>query len=135
MSLTTFFKLYLVALPVFLIVDLVWLGIVARGFYRSELGHLMRPDINWGAAFLFYAIFVAGIVVFATWPGIERESLLRSILLGAFLGLVAYAAYDLTNLATLAGFPVRMALVDLCWGAVLCGVVSGVTYLAWGWVG
>jgi len=131
---TTFLKLYGVALPTFLLIDLVWLGVVARGFYRDRLGHLLRPDVNWAAALTFYALFVAGIVVLAVWPAMERESFSRAVLLGAFLGLVAYAAYDLTNLATLRDFPLTVAVVDLCWGAVLCGAVSAVTYRAWLWM-
>jgi len=128
---TTFLKLYAVALPTFLVVDLIWLGVVARSFYRDQLGHLMRPDVNWAAALAFYAIFVAGIVILAVWPAVERESLARALALGALLGLVSYAAYDLTNLATLRDFPLTMAMVDLVWGAVLCATVSGVTYAVW----
>jgi uncharacterized membrane protein len=128
---TTFLKLYAVALPTFLVVDLIWLGVVARSFYRDQLGHLMRPDVNWAAALAFYALFVAGIVILAVWPAVERESLGRALALGALLGLVSYAAYDLTNLATLRDFPLTMALVDLVWGAFLCATVSGVTYAVW----
>jgi uncharacterized membrane protein len=128
---TTFLKLYAVALPTFLVVDLLWLGVVARSFYRDQLGHLMRPDVNWPAALAFYALFVAGIVLLAVWPAVERESLARALALGALLGLVSYAAYDLTNLATLRDFPLAMALVDLVWGAFLCATVSGVTYVGW----
>jgi len=123
-------KLYAVAFVSFMVIDLVWLGVVARSFYRTELGHLMRPNVNWTAAVLFYLIFVAGIVVFAVLPAIGRESLGQALVLGAFFGLVTYAAYDLTNLATLEGFPVRMAAVDMLWGMILCAAVSGVTYLA-----
>lgn len=124
-------KLFAIALPTFLVIDLTWLGIVARPFYRSQLGPLMRADVNWIAAVLFYCIFVAGIVVLAVWPAVERESLSQAITLGAILGLVAYAAYDLTNLATLAGFPTAMAVVDLIWGTVLTGTVSAITYKVW----
>ncbi len=131
----TFLKLYAVALPTFLLVDLLWLGVVARSFYRAQLGHLMRTDVNWTAALAFYALFVAGIVVLAVGPGVERESLGRAVALGALLGLVSYAAYDLTNLATLRDFPLTVALVDLAWGAVLCATVSAVTFKVWFWMG
>ena len=80
---------------------------------------------------LFYLIFVAGIVVLAVWPAIERQSLAHAVALGALFGLVTYAAYDLTNLATLEGFPVRMVVVDMLWGTVLCTSISTVTYLVW----
>jgi uncharacterized membrane protein len=129
MSLSTFFRLYAVALPVFLVIDLIWLGVVARSFYQGQLGHLMRANVNWAAAFAFYALFVAGIVVLVVWPAVERQSLQHALLMGALLGLVTYAAYDLTNLATLEGFPLTVAVVDLAWGAVLCASVSTITYL------
>jgi uncharacterized membrane protein len=128
MSVATFFKLYAVALPTFLVMDLIWLGVVARSFYQSQMGHLMRAQVNWVAAIAFYLLFVAGIVVLAVWPAVERQSFTHALALGALLGLVTYAAYDLTNLATLEGFPLTVALVDLAWGTVLCATVSAVTY-------
>jgi uncharacterized membrane protein len=108
---------------------------LAKSFYRAQLGHLLRADVNWTAALTFYALFVTGIVLLAVWPAVERESLGRAVALGALLGLVSYAAYDLTNLATLRGFPLTMALVDMVWGSVLCAIVSAVTYKAWFWLG
>ena len=86
--------------------DLLWLGVVAKGFYQEYLGHLMRPDVIWGAALLFYSIFIAGVLVFSVLPGLETQSLGYSIALGAFLGLVTYATFDLTCLAMLKDFPV-----------------------------
>lgn len=130
MTMSDFFKMYAVAFTAFLIIDLIWLGVVARSFYQAQMGHLMRANVNWGAAIIFYLIFVAGIVLLVVWPAIERQSLVHAIVFGAVLGLVTYAAYDLTNLATLEGFPLTVALVDLVWGAVLCSSVSAVTYAA-----
>jgi uncharacterized membrane protein len=92
------------------------------------MGHLMRSNVNWAAAIAFYLLFVAGIVVLVVSPAIERRSLMAALALGGLFGLVTYAAYDLTNLATLEGFPLRVALVDLVWGTVLCATVSAVTY-------
>ena len=129
MSVSTFVKLYAVALPVFLVIDLLWLGVVARSFYQSQMGHLMRPQVNWLAAIAFYLVFVAGIVVLAVWPALERQSFSHALALGALLGLVPYAAYDLTNLATLEGFPLTLAVVDLCWGTILCAAVSAICYV------
>ena len=129
MTIANFFKLYPVALAAFLVIDLVWLGVVARGFYQSQMGHLMRANVNWAAAIVFYVVFVAGIVVLVVRPALEQESLALAVGLGALFGLVTYAAYDLTNLATLDGFPLRVALVDLTWGTVLCATVSTITYL------
>lgn len=125
----TFARLFLIALPTFLIIDLVWLGVLARPFYQAQLGPMMRPDVNWPAAFLFYFIYVAGIVILAVQPAVDAGSLWRAAYLGAVLGLVAYAAYDLTNLATMAGFPGTMAIVDLIWGTVLTASVSSITFL------
>ena len=130
MNASLFLKLYAVAFVTFMAIDLVWLGVVARSFYRAQLGPLMRSDVNWVAAVLFYVVFVAGIVVLAVWPAIERGSLAHAMALGALFGLVTYAAYDLTNLATLEGFPVRMVIVDMLWGTVLCTSISTITYLA-----
>jgi uncharacterized membrane protein len=130
MTWSVFFKLYAVAVVTFLVIDLVWLGVVARSFYQAQIGHLMRANVNWAAAIVFYLVFVIGIVVLVVWPAVEHQSLARAIGLGALLGLVTYAAYDLTNLATLKGFPLTVALVDLAWGTVLCATVSAVTYLA-----
>jgi len=130
MTWSVFFKLYAVAVVTFLVIDLIWLGVVARSFYQAQIGHLMRPNVNWTAAIVFYLIFVSGVVVLVVWPAIEQQSLRQAILLGALFGLVTYAAYDLTNLATLEGFPLTVAAVDLVWGMVLCSTVSVVTYLA-----
>ena len=129
MTIGGFLKLYSVAVVIFLIIDLIWLGVVARSFYQTQIGHLMRPTVNWAAAAAFYLLFVLGIVVLSVMPAIERQSLTHAIILGGLLGLVTYAAYDLTNLATLEGFPLKVALVDLVWGTVLCATVSTMTFL------
>lgn len=130
MNLPIFLKLYAVAIVAFFIIDLTWLGVVARSFYQSQMGHLMRANVNWAAAVVFYLIFVVGIILLAVWPAVEKQSLGHAVVLGALLGLVTYAAYDLTNLATLDGFPFKVVLVDMIWGTVLCAAVSGITYLA-----
>ena len=130
MTIAGFFKLYAIAVVTFLVMDLIWLGVVARSFYLAQMGHLLRANVNWTAAIVFYLIFVVGIVILAVWPAVERHSLGHAIVLGALFGLVTYAAYDLTNLATLEGFPFGMVLVDMAWGTVLCSSVSAVTYLA-----
>lgn len=132
MTVVGFLKLYSIALPTFLVIDLIWLGVVAQSFYQKEIGHLMRSDVNWPAAFAFYLVFVAGIVVFVVWPAIEKESVARAIGLGAFFGLVTYAAYDLTSLAVMEGFSVKLTIVDLAWGSVLCASVAALTFSAWG---
>lgn len=125
------FKLFLVALPAFFAIDMLWLGVIARRFYARQLGDLMRRDVNWTAAIVFYLIFIVGLVVFVVVPAVDASSLGRALGYGAFFGFVTYATYDLTNLATLRDWPLTMTLVDLAWGAVLAASVAGITY----WVG
>lgn len=122
-------KLYAIALPIFFAIDMLWLGLVAKNFYAKQLGHLIRPDIKWLAAILFYLLFIVGLVLFVISPALDKRSLLQAILFGAFFGLVTYATYDLTNLATLKEWPLFVTIVDLAWGAVLAGLVSGLSYL------
>lgn len=126
MSVKNAILLYLLTLAVFFAVDMVWLGVVAKGFYRRKLGHLMSPKVNWTAALLFYFLFIVGLVVFAVRPALAQGAPLKALALGALLGLISYATYDLTNLATLKDWPVAVTVVDLCWGTVLGGVVSWV---------
>lgn len=123
-----FLKVFLVAFPVFLIIDMIWLGIVAKDFYNNQIGNLMKKSVNWTAAIIFYVIFVLGLVFFVIYPGIDGGSLKDVFVRGAFFGLVTYATYDLTNLATLKSWPLRLALVDVLWGTVLGSLVSVITY-------
>lgn len=132
---TAFLKLYAVSIVAFLALDAIWLGLVARSFYREQMGELLRSDPRWGAAALFYALFVAGIVLFVTLPALERGSAGRALLLGALFGLITYATYDLTNLAVLRGFPTVVAVVDFAWGAAISAAVATVGYHAGGWLG
>ncbi|OGS71095.1 MAG: hypothetical protein A3F91_10295 [Flavobacteria bacterium RIFCSPLOWO2_12_FULL_35_11] len=123
-----FIKLYLISLPVFFIIDMVWLALVAKGFYAKQIGFLMRPDINWAAAIIFYLLFIVGLVQFVITPALEKNSWMHALLFGALFGLITYATYDLTNLATLKDWPLLVTIVDLIWGAVLAAAVSSITY-------
>ena len=123
-----FIKLFLIALPVFFVIDIVWLGLVAKKFYREQIGLLMKPDINWFAAIIFYLLFITGLVIFVILPAVEKHSWIHSILFGALFGLITYATYDLTNLATLKDWPLLVTVVDLIWGTVLAASISGITY-------
>jgi uncharacterized membrane protein len=124
-----FFKLYALALPVFFALDMIWLGVVAKNFYREQIGFLMKTPINWVAAISFYLLFMAALVVFVIAPAVQKGSLVSAVVLGAFFGFITYATYDLTNLATLKNWPLLVTIVDLLWGTVLGAVVSAVTYL------
>ena len=129
-----YLKLYVAALVCFLAIDMVWLTIVARGFYRKQLGFLLSDQPNWWAAIAFYLLFVVALLVFAIVPGLQAGSLRRTLLLGGFFGLVTYATYDLTNLATVKNWPWILTLVDMTWGVVLATSVSCVGYLVGHWL-
>lgn len=124
MSLSSLAQLYGLTAVAFFAIDLVWLGVIARRFYQEHLGHLLRTDALWPAAIMFYAIYIAGILVFAVLPGLESGSLARTAALGAFLGFFAYATFDLTCLALFEGFPPIVVVVDLIWGTLLTGAVA-----------
>jgi uncharacterized membrane protein len=125
-----FLKLYGVGAVVCFGLDLVWIGVVARDFYQHHLGQLLRPDVRWVPAILFYLLYVAALIVFVVTPAVERQSPARAVLLGAFFGLAAYAAYDLTSFALIRDFPLIAGVVDLAWGTVLSAVVCGAMYAA-----
>ena len=124
MSIKQALVLYPITLAVFFAVDLLWLGIVAKGFYRRHLGYLMSPRVNWAAALAFYLLFVVGLLVFAVRPAVSGGAPVQALWLGGLLGLICYATYDLTNLATVRDWPVIVTAVDLAWGTILGGVVS-----------
>jgi uncharacterized membrane protein len=123
-----FIKLFLIALPVFFVIDMVWLVLVAKKFYQGQIGFLMKPDINWFAAIIFYLLFIAGLVIFVISPAVEKHSWVHAIFFGALFGLITYATYDLTNLATMKDWPLLVTVVDLIWGTVLAASISGITY-------
>ena len=123
-----FIKLFLIALPVFFVIDIIWLVLVAKKFYQGQIGFLMKPDINWFAAIIFYLLFIAGLVVFVISPAVEKHSWVHALIFGALFGLITYATYDLTNLAALKDWPLLVTVVDLIWGTVLAASISGITY-------
>lgn len=134
---TTWLRCYALTLPILLIVDGLWLGLVAKGFYRRHLGAMLLDTFRLDAAAAFYLLYAAGVVVLAVQPALARGGAARAALLGGMLGLVAYAAYDLTNLATLRGFPPRVVVVDLVWGTLMTAGVAGASValaraLRWG---
>jgi uncharacterized membrane protein len=124
LNLSGYLKLYAAMLPVFFAVDMLWLGVVADTFYRSRLGHLLAPEVNWPAALTFYLIYIAGILIFAVAPGLRAASLNKTLLLAAGFGFFTYETYELTNMATLPGWPISVVVVDSIWGVVLCTIVA-----------
>jgi len=130
----TFLKLYLITFVIFFVIDLIWLGIVAKNIYQNQIGHLMAEKVNWVAAMLFYLLFIGGLVFFVLMPAVEAGSLGKAILLGAMFGFITYATYDLTNLATLKDWPITITIIDLAWGTFLGLSTSLFSYLLYQWI-
>lgn len=127
-------KLYLCTLVAFFAIDMIWLGFVARGFYQKHLGFLLRPTPNWTAAIVFYLLFILGLLVFVVVPSLQAGSAKKVLILGVLFGLITYATYDLTNMATIKDWPWIVTVVDLCWGGVLAASVSYLGFLAGKWL-
>jgi uncharacterized membrane protein len=123
-----FLKLYFIALPVFFVIDMAWLGFVAKNFYAKQIGFLMKTNINWPAAIIFYLLFIVGLVLFVIVPALEKHSWVNALLFGVLFGLITYATYDLTNLATIKDWPLLVTIVDLIWGMVLAASVSIISF-------
>ncbi len=125
-----YFAAYAGAAVAFVILDAIWLGIVAKNFYFTQLAGLLREKPDLGVAAVFYVIYIAGIVYFAVAPALGARSMGMALLNGALLGFLAYATYDATNLATLKGYPAAVAIVDVVWGTFLTGTSAAAGYLA-----
>lgn len=115
---------YGAALIAFLILDSIWLGVIAKDFYAETLGFLMRENIYWGAAAVFYALYLCGIVHFACLPAAKEGDLRKSVINGALFGFIAYGTYDLTNYATIRDWPLNVVVYDMLWGAFITGTTA-----------
>lgn len=125
---------YLLTVPVFFAIDMVWLGVVAKGLYQKELGKFLSEKPNWAAAIVFYLLYIVGIIILAVAPAVEKQSLLRAVFLGGVFGGLAYATYDLTNLATLKNWPIKIVIIDIIWGVILTASVAGIGYTIANWL-
>ena len=125
---------YGVSLAVFLIVDFIWLGWLARSYYHRQLGDLLSQRVNWGAAMAFYAIYIVGLMIFCIVPAIHRSSLSQAIILGGLYGFFTYATYELTNYALIRDWPAPLVPVDIAWGVVLCCIVSACGFTVFRWL-
>lgn len=123
-----YLKLLLTALPLLIILDVLWIGILADAFYQSQIGFLLTDQVIWPAALLFYILYVLALIVFVLDPALKTRSFKKALTLGAFLGFTAYMTYDFTNLATIQGWPLFLSVVDIAWGTVATLVVSAATY-------
>jgi uncharacterized membrane protein len=122
------FYLYLATIPVFFIIDMLWLGLVAKDFYRKQLGYLMRAETNWLAALVFYLIFIAGLLLFGVLPAIEKGTLTHALIYGGLFGFFCYATFDLTSYALIRDFPLKVVVVDMLWGTALSAAVAAASY-------
>lgn len=124
--------IYAVTTIVFFLIDLIWIGVVARNFYARTIGHMLRESVNWPAALIFYLVYIGGIVFFVLAPAIRSGSRIGHVALrGGLLGVFAYGTFDLTALALIEGWPVIVAIVDMVWGAVLtAGTASGAFWIS-----
>ena len=120
---------YVTALVGMALLDGLWLGFVAKDFYRSQMGALMAPKPLVAPALFFYLLYPLGLVFFVIAPTLKEQSLTAAVLAGAFFGLVAYATYDMSNLAATNGWPAPLAIVDMVWGAALSAAVCGLAYV------
>jgi uncharacterized membrane protein len=132
MSLKNILFMYVLTFVIFFLIDMVWLGLVAKNFYRRYLGEMLSPKVNWPAAILFYLLFIAGLLLFVIEPAQGRP--LQALWKGACLGLIAYATYDLTNQATMKGWPLLVTVVDLAWGTTLGAAVSFFSVMLGRWL-
>lgn len=121
---------YFIALVTFVLTDLVWINIAARELYRRSLGGLLSGQVLLAPAGLFYLIYTAGLVYFVIAPALKKDNLQLALIRAACLGAVAYATYDLTNFATLKGWPLTITIVDVAWGVVLTMAVTAITLIA-----
>jgi uncharacterized membrane protein len=120
--------LYLSTAAVFFAIDLIWLGLMNSRFYKIQLAEFMSDKVNWLPAILFYLLFIVGLLLLVVLPAVEHDSWIRALLLGGLLGMVAYATYDLTNLASIKNWPIVVTMVDIVWGTILAATVATISY-------
>ena len=128
MDFTKIGLLYIITLVIFLAIDMLWLGIISKNFYRTQLGSLLREQFNLAPALLFYLLYIVGLLVFVIMPAVDNNSMGQALGLGALFGLVAYATYDLSNLATLKNWPGVIVMADLAWGTTISAITSVIGY-------
>jgi len=121
-------KLYLITLPVFFAIDLLWLGVIAKNLYGKYLGELMAPSVNWPAAIAFYLLYILGMVIFVIEPAVSKNSWQYALKYGALFGFFCYMTYELTNWAVIKNWPAGIVAIDIVWGIVLTASVSGLSW-------
>lgn len=125
---------YLLTALVFFAIDMAWLGFIAKNIYQKYLGGFLADKVNWPAAFIFYLLFIAGVLYFCVYPAFDKDSLVKAVINGAFFGFITYATYDLTNLATLKNWPLPIVFIDIAWGSFLTAAVSTAGFYILKWI-
>lgn len=120
---------FAVTFVVFMGIDLIWLGFVAKNIYSKYLGYLMASQVNWLAALVFYVIFIIGVLYFVIAPSLVDRDFTQLVIRAMLFGFMTYATYDLTNLATVRDWPITITIIDLIWGTTLSTSVSVISYL------
>ena len=126
--------LYITSFLVFLFIDFIWLGFISRNLYKEQIGHLMAENVNFFAAFLFYALFVAAVIILAVLPAARDNDITKALLLALVFGLASYATYDLTNWATLKDWPVKIVIIDMIWGMFISSSTALASYYIASWL-
>ncbi len=120
--------LFFIATLYFFALDMLWLGFLARNFYRQRLSFMLSDTTNWYAAAAFYVIYISGLLHFVVLPAIKTGQWQSALLNGAILGIVCYATYDLVNMATISRWPLVITVVDIIWGAFITGSCALAAY-------
>jgi len=134
MNFIFYLKLYLLTIPVFFLIDMIWLGWLAKDLYRNNIGHLMAKEVNWSPAIAFYLMYIVGILFFAVSPALEKGEWQKALFYGALFGFITYATYDLTNWATLKDWPAKVVFADIAWGSFLGAAVATASYFIGKWL-
>lgn len=129
-----YLKLYLLTSLSFFLIDMVWLGLIAKNLYRNNIGHLMADKVNWLPAIVFYLLYIVGILIFAVVPFLKTGDWQQATLWGALFGFFTYMTYDLTNSATLKDWSNLVTIADIIWGTVLCASVATVSFFIGRWL-
>jgi uncharacterized membrane protein len=122
-------KQYFTTLITLILLDGIWLTTVAKTFYKKYLGYLFAENVTYWPILLFYPLYAFGILFFVVQPALEHKSLGEAVFRGALLGLVAYGAYDFTNQATIAKWPVMVTFVDLLWGMSVTALTATIAFM------
>ncbi|SRR6056297_1601405 len=125
----SYFKVYILAFLIFILIDSIWLGFIARDLYRKQIGFLLKEKFDMKVAVIFYLFFIAGLVFFVLNTAIINQSWQYALFAGLFYGFITYATYDITNLATIKDWPVMLTVIDIIWGSLICGTTSIIAYI------